>query len=277
MGRVTVAFVGAFLAQVLLMLLFSIFRKTEWYAVLLDYLLMSPHLAWKRPWTLFTYPFIYPIHNSGNGLLTFLIDALFLWSFGMQFAQLLGEAKLKRALLFSVPLFGTLLMLVGLLIGQAYPVGSASATIIFLIFSVSAFVPNMPIMLFGIIPLRLIIFALLALVIELLNHGLVSAMGITLLVAASLGYLYALELKRGEDWLENFEEALTSRWQRLRKPAKTAVKTSKPADVIPLHRQVTQEEIDKILDKISEKGYSSLSKEEKDKLEQFAGKRKSDN
>lgn len=283
MGWLITVFVGAFVFQFALYILLSIFRLVEYYSLLPEYLTLFTAKVWMRPWSIFTYAFVYPLAPSG--LISFAIDAMFLWSFGWQFHQVFGGDRLRKFILLAVPFLGLVAILVSLILNVWDPMMTASAVVIFLVFAVACFIPDVPVSLFGVLPLRLIGFALFALVIEIINAGFGTA-GFTIMLAALFGFLYARQIKAGNDWTEIIWDKLANPlvfFQPILKRIKTFFGKStykqpnNPSSFIATHKDITQEEIDKILDKISEKGYMSLSLEEREKLEQFAGRRKSDN
>ena len=85
------------------------------------------------------------------------------------------------------------------------------------------------------------------------------------------GFIYAFSLKRGGDIYSMFERIKMP--ESGAKKSKTKFDTSRPETGRPLNddiyrakRAASQEEIDRILDKISKSGYTSLSKEEKEML-----------
>jgi hypothetical protein len=97
---------------------------------------------------------------------------------------------------------------------------------------------------------------------------------------AAIGYLYISQLRRGRDigaWLTAIFDGLVKLFHRPRirvshrrektySTSYTQSKSSYRQATAPANSKISQDEIDAILDKISEKGYESLSKEEKQKL-----------
>jgi hypothetical protein len=98
-----------------------------------------------------------------------------------------------------------------------------------------------------------------------------------------LGYLFIVQLRKGNDWGKPINQFLDW-WQSLFQPKKpkmkltyvrekkqtvktaSQAKQNKPEQTIASGAVPSQEELDMILDKISAKGYDSLTKEEKQKL-----------
>jgi hypothetical protein len=92
-----------------------------------------------------------------------------------------------------------------------------------------------------------------------------------------MGYVYTKQLQAGVNW-GNWVTATIDWFGRLLKPSPKVKVTYRKAEPVrkaatnaagqpkvPFNK-ATQEEIDAILDKISDKGYESLTKEEKEKL-----------
>src|SRR5690606_15400223 len=96
---------------------------------------------------------------------------------------------------------------------------------------------------------------------------------------AALGFLYIRQLQDGRDlglpvqWVGRLFENLSARKPKVkvtyRKTASDNHRSAEPSRHVNVS---TQEEIDKILDKIAEKGYDNLTKEEKRKLFDFSNK-----
>ncbi|PTB89714.1 rhomboid family intramembrane serine protease, partial [Marivirga lumbricoides] len=97
---------------------------------------------------------------------------------------------------------------------------------------------------------------------------------------AGIGFLYVRGLQAGNDfglWIQKFLEGITNLFKSKPKirvthrsnktsSSSSARNASKGNGNSAKSSDVAQEEIDRILDKISEKGYESLSKDEKQKL-----------
>lgn len=97
--------------------------------------------------------------------------------------------------------------------------------------------------------------------------GLIAHMG-----GAIFGYVYAIQLKKGNDigiWFENFMDLLVNLFKSNKyKHFKQVHKTKQPVSKNPKRNPTTnhQIKIDRILDKIGKSGYDSLTKAEKDFL-----------
>ena len=83
---------------------------------------------------------------------------------------------------------------------------------------------------------------------------------------ALIGFLYQRSIVRGNDfgkWISNFLKSVSSLFSFNRTPIRKVYRSPKPK---PKQKDVNQEKIDEILDKISQSGYESLTKEEKEFL-----------
>jgi len=93
---------------------------------------------------------------------------------------------------------------------------------------------------------------------------------------ALIGFIYAKQLTKGIEmgtWVFKSMEFIKSFFVKRptikvshRQKKSTSAKSTKSSKSNPKDTNYSQAEIDKILDKISEKGYDSLSKDEKEKL-----------
>ena len=96
---------------------------------------------------------------------------------------------------------------------------------------------------------------------------------------AALGFLYVRQLQKGQDmgrpvqWVGSLFENISAKKPKVkvtyRKRDSEEYRSAEPKRHVNVS---TQEEIDKILDKIAEKGYDNLTKEEKRKLFDFSNK-----
>ncbi|MDX2246740.1 MAG: DUF6576 domain-containing protein [Bacteroidia bacterium] len=144
------------------------------------------------------------------------------------------------------------------------------ALIMVLVFSAVAVVPNYPIQLFLFGQVRIVWVGVILLGVELLWAGFFTPLGIALIIGAGLGFLHVFLLKRGTD----ITEIIWSYYQDTNPKPKMTVKygsakpeTQKPgATKAERKNVVTQDIIDDILDKINDKGYESLTREEKELL-----------
>lgn len=227
-----------------------------------------------RPWTIFTHMFVH------DGVWSVFANMLWLWMFGYIMSDLTGNRKI-----FPVYLYGGLAggiafvaasNLIPSLSGQVaaqYTLG-ASAGIMAIAVAVTSISPGYKIfpMLRGGIPIWVI--TLLYVVVDLVSIPRTdTATYFSHLAGAATGYLFMYFYRLGYDWgawINNFFDWFTNLFNP-DKPAKgTNLKeqlfykaTTPPFKKTP---NVTEQRVDEILDKISQKGYNSLSEEEKELL-----------
>lgn len=256
-------------------------------------LLMMPASLGKlafQPWSIFTYMFLH------EGVFHILFNMLFLYWFGMIIHQYLGSRKLANLYILG-GLFGAAFYL---LIYNLAPYFSnslessmmlgASAGVFGVVVGAATLSPNTTFFLILIGPVRIVYIAAFYVILSFANSIGSNAGGeIAHLGGALLGYLYIVQLRKGSDWGKPvqkvgifFENLFSGRKSKVKvsyRKAKTSTgggfsgfgssqkttPTAKSADT-------SQEEIDKILDKIAEKGYDALTKEEKRKLFEFSKK-----
>ncbi|MEE1884067.1 rhomboid family intramembrane serine protease [Pedobacter flavus] len=139
----------------------------------------------------------------------------------------------------------------------------ASASVMAIAAASATYVPNYTfhLLLFGAVRLKYLVLFLLIFDIILLNDG--NAGGnLAHLGGALAGFIFIKLLQKGKD---------LSKWTE-KKPKLKVVKNSAPKYNSP-YNEVSQEEIDRILEKISASGYEKLTSEEKQKLFKASGKK----
>ena len=139
-------------------------------------------------------------------------------------------------------------------LGRSVLIGS-SASVMAIVFATATLVPNFTIRLlfFGNVKLKFL--ALAYLLLSLIGVGSSNAGGnVAHLGGALMGFLFINQLQRGNDWSKIFQ-----------KKRKLKVVKSSPSERTRTSHP-DQHEIDRILDKISQSGYESLSKTEKETL-----------
>jgi membrane associated rhomboid family serine protease len=223
-----------------------------------------------RPWTLVTYMFF----HEGFWHLVFNMVTLF-------FAGRMLLTFFTGRKIWTIYLLGGLLG--GLLYVAAYNVfpafggdvalsnnRGASAGVMAMVLALAAYAPQLPVRLFFVVEVRLWIIAAAFVLIDLASIPKGNAGGhLAHLGGALFGYLYGSRMQRGSDlgqWFERWADAMVNMMRMKRAPQlKTAYKNNGPAPAksTSLPRQ---KRLDEILDKISQSGYESLSKEERDFL-----------
>lgn len=235
----------------------------------------------RQPWTLFTNIFMH------LGIFHILFNMLWLYWFGRIITQFLGQNKLLGLYVWG-GLGGGLLYLLayntlpfftgveGLLYGAS---GSTTAIVV----AAAVFQPNFTINLMFLGPVKLKYLAGFVVLMSLFQSVGSNAGGnIAHLGGALVGYLSMTQLQKGNDWSKpvvNFVTWVKSlfkpqpkikvsyRSDRKEKAKTTSSrKKTKSTTAETKNGTTSQDEIDAILDKISEKGYDALSKSEKQKL-----------
>ncbi len=229
-----------------------------------------------RPWTLFTHMFV---HDTAS-IWHILANMLWLWAFGYILQDLTGNRKI-----FPLFLFGAFAGAVAYVLAYNFipPLKAslsdsqafgASAGVMAIAIGTTTLAPNYRIfpMLNGGIPLWVI--TIIYLIIDLATIPYNNAGGhIAHLAGAAIGFAFVSALQKGKDWggwMNNFFDWVNDLFNP-EKPAKGKVVKSQlfyKATVKPYKKTfyVTQQRIDEILDKISQKGYNSLSEDEKEML-----------
>lgn len=230
-----------------------------------------------KPWTIFTYMFVH------EGFLHLLFNVLWLFWFGKLFEDYLPKARLSAVYVLG-GLTGAALYILAYNIFPAFQAVKyesiaigASASVMAIVFSVAFYNPNYKLHLFLVGPVKLVHIALITVAIDVLSLGSGNAGGhIAHLGGALYGYLFAVNFKKDVD-ISSFFVGIIDAFSRL----VSRIFSSKPK--MKVHRggnaarnmddrqynaskKADQDRINKILDKISNSGYDSLSKEEKEIL-----------
>jgi len=224
----------------------------------------------ERPWTLLTYMFFHQelFHILFNMLALYWFGRIFRSYFsGWQFANVYILGGFVGALLY-------------LLSYNVFPVGKglagASAGVLAVVMAISCYVPryNINLLFFG--RIKLMVIALVVVVIDIVSISMGKNVGghIAHLGGAFLGYLFAINIQKGKDitaWFGKFCAWLGSFFKP--KPKLKVAYKRPPSDDREYNRQrnENQQEIDRILDKISKGGYDTLTKAEKETLFQQKG------
>lgn len=281
-----------FFALLIVRVLLTISGLGEWYKAGLSYLMMPaslPKLA-TQPWTIFTYMFMH------EGVFHILFNMLFLYWFGMLIHQYLGSRKLANLYVLG-GLFGAAFYVLVYNLAPYFSASvdtsmmlGASAGVFAVVVGAATLTPNTTFFLLLLGPVRIVYIAAFYVILSFANSIGENAGGeIAHLGGALLGFLYITQLRKGRDlgipvqkvgiFFENLFSKNRSRIKVSHRKAKSdpiggfGTFASKPAaKASPKIQETTQEEIDRILDKIAEKGYDALSKEEKRKLFEFSKK-----
>ena len=233
----------------------------------------NPHdLLWK-PWSIFTYAFCHSsvLHILFNLIMLNFAGRLFLIFFNQK--QLLslyfvGSLFAGFVFLLSYMFFPALANVTTALVG-------ASASVMAILFATASYSPlmNIRLLLFGNVKLWHI--ALVLILIDLFQLPMENTGGhLAHIGGAFFGYIYIRLLKNGTDicnWFTIILDSFSSIFgNRKSKPFRKVHRTYKAPAEKRVSKIVTkdkvQQQIDEILDKISQSGYDSLSSEEKEFL-----------
>ena len=232
----------------------------------------------KQPWSIFTYFFLH------EGLFHILSNLLFLYYFGLLVHQYLGSRKLTNLYIlggvfgagFYVLMYNIAPYFSGA-VDTSFMLG-ASAGVFAVVVGAATLAPQTTfvLLLFG--PVKIVYIAAFYVLLSFANSIGENAGGeIAHLGGAMLGFGYIFLLRKGWDLgipiqkVGLFFENLGTR----RAPKVSYRRTSSPksSSTNPANKEtLTQEEVDKILDKIADKGYEGLTKEEKRKLFEYSKK-----
>ncbi|MBM3420746.1 MAG: rhomboid family intramembrane serine protease [Bacteroidetes bacterium] len=262
-----------FLVVKLLEMISVIATKSAVYAVVfVDWLSVPaflPELAGKF-WTPLTYMFLH------QEFLHFIFNLLWLYWFGKIFLQFLDQRKLVAAYILG-GLTGALFFIGFFNIVPAFRDSSlttgalgASAAVMAVVTAVAVWVPEYEIMLFLIGRIRLKYLALFMFLITTVFDFSANTGGKVAHIGGALfGLLYAISLKRGYDPGKGINMVIDFLATIFRPRKKIRVTYRKPPrDDYQYNEMKTekQQEINRILDKISKGGYDSLTSEEKKRL-----------
>jgi membrane associated rhomboid family serine protease len=236
-----------------------------------------PTLA-KQPWSIFTYFFLH------EGLFHILSNLLFLYYFGLLIHQYLGSRKLTNLYIlggvfgagFYVLMYNIAPYFSGA-VDTSFMLG-ASAGVFAVVVGAATLAPQTTFVLLLLGPVKIVYIAAFYVLLSFANSIGENAGGeIAHLGGAMLGYGYIVALRRGWDLgipiqkVGLFFENLGTR--RAPKVSYRRTSSTKPSSTNPANKEtLTQEEVDKILDKIADKGYEGLTKEEKRKLFEYSKK-----
>ncbi len=257
----------------LIMLIFRIFgffmnmdlSIVPWFTVKAD-----PGNLILQPWGLITYMFLH------EDFLHLLFNMVWLYFGGRIFLEYLSEKQLLSTYLLG-GLSGAALYILAY---NIFPVFAsqlphsqalgASASVLAILIAISTFVPDYTVRLMFIGSVRLKHIAVFSVLLDLLSVTGGNAGGhIAHLGGALFGFLYARQLQKGNNLAAAFERLLDKFFTFLKPKPKmrTAYKARARTDY-QYHEQKAsrQAKLNAILDKISESGYDSLTRDEKDFL-----------
>lgn len=272
--------VAIFILMVLLKLIASLTGNGAFFGLIYDqFALPGPISVFIfKPWTLITYGFT----HSLTGIMHILFNMLALYWFGRIFVEFLGSQKLINIYVIGAIGGGLFYLLIynffptaGIYMGSGL-VG-ASAAIFAISVAAATLVPDYTLYLIFLGPVKIKYLVGAYVLISLLMAAMGNNTGgeLSHLGGAFIGYVYIKQLNRGREmgkWVFYFMDWVKGIFKpkpKIKVSYKSSTfgkKSSKTKTSKKSKNDISQAEIDAILDKISEKGYESLSKEEKEKL-----------
>ncbi len=229
-----------------------------------------------RPWTALTYMFLH------EGFLHILFNMLWLYSLGRIFTDYIDQKKLVAVYLLG-GLSGAFLYIVSFNLFPAFSdvlhvsvALGASASVMAVVIATAAYIPDYTVQLFLLGRIKLKYMALgIFILTSVLDFSTNTGGKIAHIGGALLGYLYGISLKSGRDIGKGINRVIDgfATWFKPRK--KMTVTYKKPMTDYEYNQAKAdhQQQINKILEKISKGGYDSLTKEEKEILFKESQKR----
>jgi membrane associated rhomboid family serine protease len=267
--------------------IFTLSGVKHWYAAISTQLMVPAQLTelmWK-PWTVVTYFFFH------EGLFHILFNMLFLYWFGLILIEFLGSKRMINTYVlgglagaFFYILVYNIVPYFKPLIANSVMLG-ASGAVYAVVVGTATLVPNYRLHLILIGPVKIVYIAAFYVLLSFLEiTGSNPGGNLAHLGGALMGFIYIRQLQSGNDigaFVSNFlgwcSKIMGRSGSSMRVSYKknTYTKTTVSSGTSnynegkrggKTYKEPTQEEIDRILDKISESGYESLTKEEKQKL-----------
>lgn len=280
MNQIIIVNVVVFLVFAILNVFFTFAGEGLTFDVISTYLMLPAHPSnfLSQPWTIITYFFFH------KGFFHILWNMLYMYWFGRIISEYLGQNKLLGLYVWGGIGGGLLYMLVYNLmpyfenqVGGSFLLG-ASGGVVAIVVGAATFQPNFAIHLLFLGAVRLKYIAAFTVLLSFIQSTGSNAGGeIAHLGGALVGYLSIKQLQNGNDWSRPVVSVIT--WVKsLFKPqpkikvsykstqSKKSNSSTKTERKAAGQAKNDQAEIDAILDKISEKGYDALSKEEKQRL-----------
>jgi len=242
---------------------------SDWFA-----LNSQPGTVLTRPWTLITYVFLH------GGIFHIFFNMLIFYWLGSLLADFIGYHRILP-LFITGGISGGVLFLLAYNLLPLFSAGigglvGASAGVMAVLFGMATLRPDMQVrlILLGNVPLKYLALGLLVIDLISLSGG-NGGGSFAHIGGAVFGYLYIRGLQNGRNlgyWLE-WTLALFSKREKkadMKVQYKRPVKANYPGKPKPTETENRQANVDRILDKISQSGYESLSSEEKEYLFKYS-------
>lgn len=274
--------VAVFIVFMILRVVMVISGGDELYNSLLSWFIMPASVSSfiVKPWTLITYFFMH------EGFMHILFNMLFLYWFGLIIKEFLGGSKVVSLYVLGGIVGGLFYLLIYNLlpyfadrVSGSVMLG-ASAGVYAVVVGAATLMPNYSMHLLFLGPVRIKYIAIFYVLMSFAQTIGANAGGnLAHLGGAALGFLFIKQLQAGADmgkpvhWFLMFVKSFFVHqpkvhvsYKRSASEKATMKKKAKVKKTSSFSSNVSQEEIDAILDKISQHGYESLSKDEKQKL-----------
>ncbi len=275
--------VFAFIQLVKIVLFFTgneNYQYLTWIAIPAD-----THSLLQHPWTIITYMF------TQENFLHILFNLLAFFWFGRLFLKFLSQRQLLGVYILGGLMGAAFYLLAFNLIPAFADVKStsialgASASVMAVVISVATLVPNQEVYMMFLGKVKFKYLAMGVVAIDIISIPLGNAGGhIAHLGGAFLGFIFVLFYRKGTDitiWVSRFLYGIKGVFKPDRKMKITyrnknkSNKPNRPESDMEYNarKKSDQDEMDKILDKIAQSGYASLSSAEKEKLFKVSNKK----
>ena len=256
--------IGCFLLSLVFFYSFSVvkFQIPTWIALSSDFGTFI-----RTPWTLITFNFFHA------GFLHLIFNLMVLHFSGRLFSTYFTDKQLLGVYVLGGIFSGITFVLSYIFIGKAGLLVGASGAIMAILIATATYAPFMllRIPLIGIVKLWHVAFVIL--LVDLIQMPLDNTGGhLAHLGGALFGFIYIKLLQSGTDITKPFSAVLEGFANLFKPKKKTPFKkvhrntTKNGVNSFKENKDMTQKQIDDILDKISKSGYDSLTKEEKEFL-----------
>ena len=255
--------IGCFLLSLVFFYSFSVvkFQIPTWIALSSDFGTFI-----RTPWSLITFNFFHA------GFLHLIFNLMVLHFSGRLFSTYFTDKQLLGVYVLGGIFSGLTFVLSYIVIGKSGLLVGASGAIMAILIATATYAPFMllRIPLIGIVKLWHVAFVIL--LVDLIQMPLDNTGGhLAHLGGALFGFIYIKLLQSGKDFTKPFTTLLDTFANLFKPKKKTPFKkvhrnTTKKVVNSFTEKDITQKQIDDILDKISKSGYDSLTKEEKEFL-----------
>lgn len=230
-----------------------------------------------HPWAWITHMFVH------DRFWHILWNMLFLYWFGRIVGDLIGDHHMLPIYIYGGLLGGIAFVLtastLGYVSGTTFAIGASGATMA-IVLAAGVIAPDymMRLILIGSVKLKYIVLAILLLDVFRLAGSSNVGGHVAHLGGAAMGWFYIYSLRSGAEIgkpvmrIQNFIMSILDGPNRRKKTSARVYNIRGGAENPPDREDSVQEKVDAILDKISQKGYDSLSEEEKEFLYQASKK-----